>query len=97
MSKTTKFLCLVSDSEWMASDLHPRYDSDFRERVRWHDSPYIRVIECAHPNLEDNEVTVDMQEILGECYTTQFLKDINGDMWYVDDVWDKTQIINSFE
>ncbi len=91
--KSYKLLCLVGDSEYVQESLSTRVPEEVCKTIYYNEMPYIRVIEVRHENPEDN--FVKLEDDMGGHFS--FLRDINGKLFYVDEYWTKTDLINKFE
>jgi len=91
--KTYKFLVLIPlcGDEYVMDHLGPTEQDAIRDNLFQSHDNQMRVIECKHENLKDNLVTVD-----GE-FEIDLLCDVNGALYYCEDILSKTDIINMFE
>lgn len=98
--KTTKFLCLV-DTPYFLEGLFPeevwnRVNSTPTIDLKMDDA-FMRVIECIHPDLKDNMVEIEVTEGMEKGEKHEFLRDKDGMLWYVDQVWTRMDIIKRME
>lgn len=84
-----KFLCLVGSNYW-----HEIRDSEeLRGQIKWYDDPWMVVLTFPHEKMEDNLCSIVDDD--GEEH--EYARDIEGCLWYLDNWWTKTQVINNFE
>jgi hypothetical protein len=57
------------------------------------DDPFMTVVECLHEKELDNYVDI----VGSDDGTYTFLRDKNGTLWYVDDVWSRKELIDKME
>jgi hypothetical protein len=95
MKRTTKFLVLVSGDADLARD-HCRFSPEY-SRIRDNDCAYLRVVECKHEDFKDNLVRIKDDDDNDDDCLMDFVEDVNGNLYYFDDYWTKTDVINAFE
>jgi hypothetical protein len=91
--RTHKFLILFGDVEYVL-DFCGLKDESIRDQIVYNEEPRLKVIECKHEQFEDNVVHV---EDIDDCGGFDFIRDVNGKLWYFVDHMTKTDIINKFE
>ncbi len=94
--KTTKFLVVVGDSECAMDSLSRRLDKSVFDSILYNEEARFAVIECVHPDFFDNVVSLqdDTEE---RDSTIDFVRDVDGTLWYVDDWMTKEECANRFE
>lgn len=85
-----KFLCLVDPTYFLEGE----FTDAEAAQIEWHDDSRMEVLTLAHEKMEDNLVTLHT-DIEGDEF--EFVRDIEGKLWYVSDFWTKNQVIKAFE
>lgn len=91
--KTTKFLILEGDSDFAMDCLSSRSLIDNKKDIHYNECARMLVIECIHPNFDDN--IVDLIDDGGD--TIGFVRNAEGKLYYYEEVLTKEQLINRFE
>ena len=88
-----KFLIINGDSEFVMNWLSPKVSDEVRKSISYNEEPYLKVIECRHEEFRDNVVSLEDDNDGG----VDFVRDINGKLFYFADYWRKTDVIDAFE
>lgn len=89
MSKTHKFQVILGDCYWLMDDIR---DEEIRSKILDNEEPRSKFIVCHHEEVMDNVV-----QIQGIEYEWELIRDVNGRLYYYEEILTKTDVVNGFE
>lgn len=86
-----KFLCLI-DPNYFHEDC---FTQEENEQISWNDDSFMTVLTLAHEKFSDNLVTLTNADDPNDDY--EYVRTIDGRLYYISDWWDKNEVIRRFE
>lgn len=89
--KGHKFICLVDSNYFHEGE----FDDQTTKQIHWSDDSFMMVLTLPHENFHDNVVSLKTTDKYQTEY--EYVRDINGSLFYVADYYSKMDVIKAFE